>query len=98
MKFRKKPVVIEAFQFSGWTDALSRYPRWFTDSNPRGPGGDIFWEKFDEKPPFDCAAIIETLEGYMRAEWGDWIIRGVKGELYPCKSDIFEATYEAVQP
>ncbi len=41
-------------------------------------------------------AVIETLEGTMRAEIGDWIIRGVKGELYPCKPDIFTATYEPV--
>ena len=41
---------------------------------------------------------IPTLEGMMVARPGDWIIRGVKGELYPCKADIFEATYEAVQP
>ena len=42
------------------------------------------------------SAFIETLEGRMEAKPGDWIIRGVKGELYPCKPDIFEATYEAV--
>jgi hypothetical protein len=40
--------------------------------------------------------LISTLEGVMRAEAGDWIIRGIKGECYPCKPDIFEATYEAV--
>jgi hypothetical protein len=42
------------------------------------------------------ALLIDTLEGTMRADIGDWIIRGVKGELYPCKPDIFDATYEAV--
>ena len=41
--------------------------------------------------------IIVTLEGKMRVEWGDWIIRGVQGELYPCKPEIFAATYEAVE-
>ena len=43
----------------------------------------------------DPALLIPTLEGTMRAEVGDWIIRGVKGELYPCRADIFAATYEA---
>ena len=42
------------------------------------------------------AVYIETLEGVMRADPGDWIIQGVKGEVYPCKPDIFTATYEAV--
>lgn len=41
--------------------------------------------------------LIETLEGRMRADWGDYIIRGVQGEFYPCKPDIFEATYEMVE-
>lgn len=41
---------------------------------------------------------IETLEGIMRVDFGDWIIKGVKGEFYPCKPDIFEATYEKVSP
>jgi len=59
-KFRKKPVVIEAWQT-------------------------------------DRAVTIETLEGTMVALPGDWIIRGVKGEMYPCKPDIFEATYEPVE-
>ena len=44
------------------------------------------------------AITIDTLEGQMRADPGDWIIRGVKGEFYPCKHDIFEASYEAVEP
>ncbi len=78
MKFRKKPVVIEAIQYTGKnaTDIL----RWmFPDIEP------------------DATADIETiktLEGDMRVSIGDWIIKGVKGEFYPCKPDIFEATYE----
>lgn len=47
---------------------------------------------------YGAPLIISTLEGMMRADPGDWIIRGVKGELYPCKPDIFAATYEAVDP
>lgn len=75
MKFRKKPVVIEAIQFNG--DVFS-HPALL-----RAPGEN-------EK------AYIETLEGKMFVSEGDWIITGVKGEHYPCKPDIFEATYEAV--
>jgi hypothetical protein len=60
MKYRKKPVVVEAYQT-------------------------------------DKEIIIHTLEGDMKAEIGDWIITGVKGEIYPCKPDIFEATYEKVE-
>lgn len=77
-KFRKKPVVIEAWQ---WTRAMheGREP-W-----PPAPVTAI-----DDAPPF-----IRTLEGDMIVSVGDWIIKGVKGEFYPCKPDIFAATYEA---
>jgi hypothetical protein len=90
MKFRKKPVVIEAFQFG--RDA---HPDWFKSA--------IVPTSFEDIPPkagdVDCYAtfcFIGTLEGVMRGGEGDYIIQGVKGELYPCKADIFEATYEAV--
>jgi hypothetical protein len=80
MKFRKKPVVIEAFQYG----QASRY--------------DWFWDKvtINEIITQSDHCLIHTLEGTMRGEVGDWIIKGVKGEIYPCKPDIFEATYEAV--
>lgn len=71
MKYRKKPVVIEAVQFRS------------TDPLPDGV-------QYDDKG----YAIIKTLEGDMRVSDGDWIITGVKGERYPCKPDIFAATYE----
>ena len=79
MKFRKKPVVIEAFQYTEeWAAQKMKasYDRWLECH------GDY--------------AIIHTLEGDMRASIGDWIITGVKGEHYPCKPDIFAATYEKV--
>lgn len=82
MKFRKKPVVIEAVQLTKET---------FDDPHPNEnhvPG--VIYN------PFARCAFIRTLEGEMRADIGDWIIKGVKGELYPCKPDIFEATYERV--
>ena len=54
-------------------------------------GHEGFWHKYGQ-------LFIRTLEGTMTAEAGDWIIKGVKGEFYPCKPDIFAATYEAVEP
>lgn len=53
--------------------------------------GDVL----DDAPPY---LAIDTLEGTMRADVGDWVIRGVQGEFYPCKPDIFEATYVVVEP
>ena len=81
--FRKKPVVIQAVQI---TQATFDDPH----PNPEHIPGVIY-------DPARRFATIETLEGKMTAQVGDWIIRGVKGELYPCKPDIFEATYEAVE-
>jgi hypothetical protein len=77
MKFRKKPVVIDAWK---WV-------------------GSVF--DIDELPPScyigsDQTLIIPTLEGPMVASKGDWIIKGVNGEFYPCKPDIFAKTYEPV--
>jgi hypothetical protein len=90
-QYRKKPVVIEAVQWPG-TKFESAPPQWFIDAmhiTPGQPGMVMRWE-------YDI--LIETLEGQMRAKPGDWIIRGVKGELYPCKPDIFAATYEDAAP
>ncbi len=84
MKFRKKPVVIEAWQN---TDNPRSMPLWINDA----------WRNANVRFVGDGAIDIHTLEGVMRAELGDWIIRGVKGELYPCKPDIFEATYEVAE-
>jgi hypothetical protein len=87
--YRKRPVVIEAFCFDG-----GEMPDWFLDARSADKV-----RTFSEGTgnPFNdpvTHATIKTLEGEMRAERGDWIIRGVKGELYPCKPDIFAATYE----
>lgn len=87
MKFRKKPIEIEAVQWNGMT--VSETPDWIVNALFIGnnPGG-IFRLGED--------VHIHTSEGVMIASPNDWIIRGVKGELYPCKPDIFEATYEVV--
>jgi hypothetical protein len=88
MRYRKKPVVIEAFQI-GAGDPTAARPSWFVAAIQRGQ----VWFQGGDGPYY----TIKTLEGEMRANHGDWIIRGVKGELYPCKPDIFAATYEPVQ-
>lgn len=80
MKFRKKPVVIEAEQYR---DDDSDLP--FIDIDGGGP------LNFDED---EHRQYIQTLEGKLWVSDGDWIIKGVKGEFYPCKPDIFEQTYE----
>lgn len=86
-RFRKKPVIIEAFRWTGGPDQTED-PVWIVDAINRG---DVYYQGGDE--PY---LTIETLEGKMRASIGDWIIQGVSGEIYPCKPDIFNKTYEAV--
>ncbi len=87
-KFRKKPVVIEAFQWNGehGRTYVGIFPEWFVVA---AKIGEVTYQ-----PMREVLEII-TLEGKMCAERGDWIIRGIKGELYPCKPDIFAATYES---
>ena len=84
-KFRKKPVVVEAMQFTEKTK--DQVFNWITGNR---------YPRFDEKGK--PTLIIETLEGNHTASLGDWIIKGVKGEFYPCKNDIFKMTYEEVAP
>ncbi len=87
-KYRKKPVVIDAIQFDGNYQAVFDWVAQWHDEDD-GPG---MWESKDAWQTL----IILTLEGEMKADKGDWIIRGIKGEFYPCKPDIFEATYDEV--
>lgn len=99
MQYRKKPVVIEAVKLqvvdggpSGPDGNLfNEHPEWLTDAIGRG---DIQPAKPNDTD--FCDLEIKTLEGVMRVNAGDWIIKGIKGELYPCKPDIFAATYEPV--
>ena len=86
-QYRKKPVVIEAIQYLPH-DNCDEVHRFITGDNSP-------WEESCTETENDEWAI-ETLEGTMWAQPGDWIIRGVQGEFYPCKPDIFEATYEPV--
>lgn len=84
-KYRKKPVVIEAAHLFSYMDA-PRIVAWI-ESN----GGKATYGQQDGGP---VEVLISTLEGLMTAQIGDYIIRGVAGEFYPCKSDIFRATYD----
>lgn len=95
MKFRKKPVVIEAIL---WTGDNLRDVLAFTGKHPRFDEWFQSFEAYEAHVVADRGAFhIKTLEGTMEAMPGDWIIRGVAGEHYPCKPDIFEATYDAVE-
>lgn len=93
MKFRKKPVVIEAVQLTNEvaTDCLINNRSFFGDLRVYG-----HWHRETNKI-YSAYINISTLEGVMRADLNDWIIKGIKGEFYPCKPDIFEATYERVE-
>jgi len=86
-RFRKKPVVIEAIQ---WTGNNGMELLDFATDGPIPLWGDDFTVDSEKGQ-----VQILTLEGTHVASLGDWIIRGLKGELYPCKPDIFEMTYEA---
>ena len=87
MKYRKKPVVIEAVRVRDITSMMleSTAPRWLLVALGKGTVVDLV-----------AHVVVHTLEGAMRGELDDWLICGVKGEIYPCKPDVFEATYEAV--
>jgi hypothetical protein len=83
MKYVKKPIVVEAFHFGHEIQ-----PKWFNDCNaayiPDEEGKNRY-------------ITIFTLEGIMKAYPGDMIIKGIKGEIYPCKKDIFDATYDLIE-
>jgi hypothetical protein len=87
MKFRKKPVVIEAFQFT--IRNMQDIPEWLMDSLNQNTIKVV-------DDPLGPYLLINTLEGTMKADQKDWIIKGVNGEIYPCKPEIFEKTYDKV--
>ena len=88
-RYRKKPVVIEAIQFKDLDDYLN-ICEWIDND------GDTLSAKevVEFRSPI---MLVNTLEGVMAADKGDWIIRGIKGEYYPCKPDIFSKTYELIE-
>ena len=99
MKYRKKPVVIEAFQMTkGRRQDNSEWPNWLNKAwnmnfSEEGAVSSVEYPNSDGTDRL----IIHTLEGDHEVGWDDYIIQGVQGELYPCKPDIFEATYDQVE-
>jgi len=92
-KYRKKPVIIEAFQYNGdlmGKDGKFYVPDWAEKAYREEV---LFYDSFFNSP---CELFINTLEGNMLVCVGDFVIKGVKEELYPCKPDIFEITYEEI--
>lgn len=92
MRYKKKPVVIEAVQYVGLVDnehTFSEVPGWLHDglTKTHPSDGAVY--------SYKGSLYIMTLEGSHQVSRGDYIIRGVNGELYPCKPDIFAKTYEA---
>ena len=89
-RYRKKPVEVEAYQWNHRVENFDSAPAWLKQANaldPDEPGA--FFVPMGAKD-----AVVVTLNGHVRVPSDDWIIRGVAGELYPCRNDIFEATYE----
>jgi hypothetical protein len=102
-RYRKKPVVVEAAPWIGGALAATPIIDWvlagggtarYHEATPAIKGQDGETVVFPACPE---RILIDTLEGAMRADVGDWVIRGVKGEFYPCKPAIFEATYEVAE-
>jgi hypothetical protein len=87
-EYRKKPVVIEAEQYSRQRHIETGY---------LPAGVDRCYGVDDDGAPYEKRPVVKTLEGEMAVDDGDWIITGVKGEQYPCKPDIFAMTYESVE-
>ena len=91
MQYRKKPVIVEAFRWS--VDAAPGWWEGALNDTSTHVGNAREHQGLHGDSPH---ALIMTLEGVMRVERYDWVILGVKGEIYPCKPDIFELTYEEV--
>ncbi len=87
-QYRKKPVVIEAFKYG-----VDPRPTWFDDEVTKDNIKTFSTDNILDEKLF---CMIRTLEGQMRGDFGDFIIQGINGEIYPCKPDIFEKTYEKV--
>jgi hypothetical protein len=97
-QFRKKPVVIEAFQMTPERrEDNSEWPGWMHEAwnEEREDAGSLYPTDQEAKGIYRTLSI-GTLEGQHLVSWYDWIIQGVQGELYPCKPDIFELTYEQI--
>ena len=90
MKYRKKPIIVEAFQWTGGPDQTED-PSWIVEAIKNHK---VFIEDHSIHP---CVMKIWTDEGQMKAIPSDYIIKGIEGEIYPCKASVFEKTYEKVE-
>jgi len=96
MKYRKKPLLIEAFQMTKDKRWPKRdWPNWLNKAWNREPGENSVW--IDPDDPDRENLVCGTLEGVHCISWGDYIIKGIKDEIYPCKPDIFNLTYEEIE-
>lgn len=99
IRVRKRPIEVDAWQYLG-QDTLDDAPAWMRDYQAEAYGADNIKRRYRIRAEMDFFdgtdyhLNIPTLEGWHCASKGDWIIKGVKGELYPCKPEIFEETYE----
>ena len=96
MRYTKKPVTIEAFQITKKTRASNTsWPQWMHQAwnEEAQVEGSLYPADYPNSDGTD-RLMVGTLEGSMTVDWGDFLIRGIKGELYPCKPDIFAASYE----
>ncbi len=94
-KYRKRPIIIEAVQ---WTGTNENYRQMLDFAGLRiGPWGGYEGSPYILTIHEEQKLLIKTLEGPLFASLGDWVIRGIQGEFYPCKPDIFKASYELVE-
>lgn len=90
-RYRKRPIEIEARQWDGSTPSATDLITWILET------GSASYRCGEHCCDGEYAISIRTLEGSMKASPGDWILRGVQGEFYPCRDDIFRLTYEPVE-
>lgn len=95
MRFRKKPVEVEAMQWDGTLESIRVICDWTNRDRSEDPNVDYLTNAdAGFTAPFNV--LVHTLEGAMQVKPGDWVVQGIKGEFYPCKPDIFALTYEAL--
>ena len=89
MRYRKKPVVVDVFRMTVITCARREFPEWFKEAMDENKV--LIWGNIEE-----CEEVgyVRTEEGDMNIQLGDFIIKGIKGDIYPCKPYLFEANYE----
>ena len=96
-QYRKRPAIIETMRYDGTPASATPIINWIIANGGTARYVEAQPDSGPCKPAMPHHIAIDTLEGTMRADAGDFVIRGVQGEFYPCKPDIFEATYELVE-